>query len=1212
MKKRVIANLLAMFMTLVVIFGAFSGSNAYAAADYSTVRVKLSNANDGVLNITLNGLYTIGTNGASVTGDMIVQKSGANIIMKNKATNQVVYNGSGFRLIRSANQNGKNGLIRMYNAVHGWRNYLGDMDFSVDSNGAFLVVNYIPIEHYLYGVVAYEMSDGFPLEALKAQAVAARGYVAGRIGSYSKYDLGDTPKDQVYKGYHPSNTKVKQAVDETQGQILTYKNRVILPYYGASNGGQTELTKNVWSNEMAYCVMKDDPYDLRNPSSLSQKIFFPKTVSTSTPIDSKLEKFLKVTAAPTLQKKGYSTYANQMEVLGISSLKASDAKYADPSRSFTKATAVVRMRVMKDSGAKSGMVTKNIKQGTKPEKPAFKATGTNSATGGPLYVDQKGNICDEETMKWYLAEYEAELTEWESGDVSLSNAATGLTGDTEEIDVTVKFTIYDLKEKTKGYRLFTNDNLRMYWSEEAEDGSGFSLVNVRFGHGVGMSQRGAQQMANEGKTYKDILDFYFEPCELKTFDYRKPGLNEIVSLDVVTSTSIAANEDIMPENAEDIPEENNSKKTTGSSTLGTITNDTELFESVNAAKPIKTLKATTEVNLIMQQGDWILVSTLTGETGLVQAKYVKIDSGSGIMQKNASILSEPEKQGTKIGTAKKNIAVTIFEKVGSYYSVATEDGWEGYVPASSVALIIDDATIVLDQSNKYGYALTKTKGYVTKDQKAAAFNMEAGQIFIVQSQTADGAAYHVTYRGQKGYVAKSDIKLIAKNAVHTDLQKLIALHFPNNEKTANRIAEEPIVTEETVNETQQTTAEPTIPVEKQQEEVAPTLSANPENEKTDNVDESESYLAPEETVEAKQKRTEAMEKGLYHYSENLDVLSDLDQLEQYTDMDEESYLAASATGIEAPSIFEANAAAAIQGTVQGQTVNLRKTASTGSTIIRQLANGSTVTVLGKSGGFYKIRDERGNEGYVSSSFVIVDTGKTGLIIADGVNMRKNASATSAVVELLIKNSTVQVLGAEGSYFKVKAASGKTGYVSDEYCKVGAVAIPVVSGGTGSSSASNSTTTTANKKAVASGVVSQSVNLRQSASTNSKILGKIPSGTRINIISKSKQGQFYRVIYNGQTGYISMQYLPTSTLKKPITGSGVATSTTTSKNTTATDSKKKAVARSDVNIRTEAGTKIGSLEKGTEVSVLGSSGNRYKISKDGMVGYVEDQYLTVLK
>ncbi len=99
------------------------------------------------------------------------------------------------------------------------RSYLGDMIFTAATGGVRLV-NRLYIEDYVIGVVRSEMNDAFPLEALKAQAIAARTYVFKSLETLDR-DIYDTEADQVYRGYKSSETNVHRAVTETTGMVMT-------------------------------------------------------------------------------------------------------------------------------------------------------------------------------------------------------------------------------------------------------------------------------------------------------------------------------------------------------------------------------------------------------------------------------------------------------------------------------------------------------------------------------------------------------------------------------------------------------------------------------------------------------------------------------------------------------------------------------------------------------------------------------------------------------------------------------------------------------------------------------------------------------------------------------------------------------------------------------------------------------------------------------
>ena len=120
--------------------------------------------------------------------------------------------------------------------------------------GALVVVNNVPLEDYILGVVPAEMPSKWNYEALKAQAIAARSYaIANRGKRASKgYDLKDTPEDQAYGGASAETANTNSAVMETKGVVITYNQKVIPAYYSASAGGHTKNAGEVWNKDLPY------------------------------------------------------------------------------------------------------------------------------------------------------------------------------------------------------------------------------------------------------------------------------------------------------------------------------------------------------------------------------------------------------------------------------------------------------------------------------------------------------------------------------------------------------------------------------------------------------------------------------------------------------------------------------------------------------------------------------------------------------------------------------------------------------------------------------------------------------------------------------------------------------------------------------------------------------------------------------------------------
>lgn len=114
--------------------------------------------------------------------------------------------------------------------------------FIIPATHTFYIVEHVDLENYLYGVLPYEMSYSWPLEALKAQAVAARTYTLKTIENVKNksFDLYSDVRSQMYKGGGKQYDSVKQAVDATRSQVLTYDGNLFYTYYHGNCGGGTD------------------------------------------------------------------------------------------------------------------------------------------------------------------------------------------------------------------------------------------------------------------------------------------------------------------------------------------------------------------------------------------------------------------------------------------------------------------------------------------------------------------------------------------------------------------------------------------------------------------------------------------------------------------------------------------------------------------------------------------------------------------------------------------------------------------------------------------------------------------------------------------------------------------------------------------------------------------------------------------------------------
>lgn len=124
----------------------------------------------------------------------------------------------------------------------------------INSGGALTVINDLPLELYIRGVVPSEMPSSWEHEAHKAQAIAARSYAVANMGKRAKYgyDLNDTPEDQAYGGASAETNRTNDAVTETEGIVLVCQGKIVPAYYSASAGGQTKDAGQVWTKDLPF------------------------------------------------------------------------------------------------------------------------------------------------------------------------------------------------------------------------------------------------------------------------------------------------------------------------------------------------------------------------------------------------------------------------------------------------------------------------------------------------------------------------------------------------------------------------------------------------------------------------------------------------------------------------------------------------------------------------------------------------------------------------------------------------------------------------------------------------------------------------------------------------------------------------------------------------------------------------------------------------
>ena len=301
-------------------------------------------------------------------------------------------------------------------------------------------------------------------------------------------------------------------------------------------------------------------------------------------------------------------------------------------------------------------------------------------------------------------------------------------------------------------------------------------------------------------------------------------------------------------------------------------------------------------------------------------------------------------------------------------------------------------------------------------------------------------------------------------------------------------------------------------------------------------------------------------------------------------------------------------------------LNVREGASTSSKVIGSLSGNTKVTIVGEEGAFYKI-EYKGSHGYVAKEYVkdVTESNnsnqgtqtpekpstsesaeKTGIVnVSSSLNVRSEASTSSKVIGSLSGNTKVIIVGEEGAFYKIEY-KGSHGYVAKEYVK-----------DVTESNNSNQGTQTPEKPSTPESTkktgivnVSSSLNVREGASTSSKVIGSLSGNSKVTIVGE--EGAFYKIEYNGSHGYVAKEYI------KDIKDEVV---TEPEKPSTPENSKKTGVvtASKGLNVRKEANTSsqiVGILNSGESVEILGEENGFYKINYKGQEAYASKNYINI--
>lgn len=340
---------------------------------------------------------------------------------------------------------------------------------------------------------------------------------------------------------------------------------------------------------------------------------------------------------------------------------------------------------------------------------------------------------------------------------------------------------------------------------------------------------------------------------------------------------------------------------------------------------------------------------------------------------------------------------------------------------------------------------------------------------------------------------------------------------------------------------------------------------------------------------------------------------------------------------------EINPGISVASVSKGQVVNvsttlrIREAASTSSTVLGTMRNGATFDIISKSGNWYKIK-YNGITGYIHGDYVKEITSSSAVStkgkvynVSTNLRVRSGASLSSSILGYLTNNVEVNIVGAEGDWYKIQYNSGY-GYVSKEYILVEGSSNSNSGSNTNTGNDSNNTSTGNNNSTTTESAdievnktgyvynVTTGLLVRKEPNTSCTILGTLYSGNSVNIVGET--GNWYKIKYNSTYAYVHKDYI---TENKPAsdtntsTGNTNGTSNGSSSNTNNSASETMQATGTIINVSTNlrvrqtpssSGLVLGYVLNNQKVNITGKEGNWYKINFNGSVGYVSADYVKI--
>ncbi|MFS1513846.1 SpoIID/LytB domain-containing protein [Chengkuizengella sp. SCS-71B] len=405
------------------------------------------------------------------------------------------------------------------------RSYRGNIEIT-QYKDRLAVINELPFEQYLYSVVSTEMGSEWPSEALKAQAIAARTYALQLGMKYQIAHISDTTFDQAYKGSTVENAHVTNAVKDTEGMVLKGSNGdLIMPFYYSNAGGLTAAPSEIWDSPIDYVQSVPSPDDIAEEGLLlwdhvilaNGTIGYIRTDFTSNTSKKNAGGFPIVKVTDNQINVRQAPFVNNEINAPIAKVRAGDQlillDQVIESNSYRWITKPYSADELLESINKT---SNNVITG---ELESLEITD-RGPSGRVLEIEANGTVIEVSYPDRYRTALNSIRSTRFEIDQTNNYTVLGADGNTLEFpDSDERLHVIDsgsTSEKAHSEFIVLNgENHIRVLTEEPQ----FRIIGYGYGHGLGMSQWGARQLAEfVGYDYKEILKYYYKDVNIEKVD----------------------------------------------------------------------------------------------------------------------------------------------------------------------------------------------------------------------------------------------------------------------------------------------------------------------------------------------------------------------------------------------------------------------------------------------------------------------------------------------------------------------------------------------------------------------------------------------------------------------------------------------------------------------------------------------------------------------